>query len=316
MNSMRAEGYLPDAVDPADGDGLNAQDAARGEAADYNFQQRAADQALVDSTGPMTPQKAAAAARLRDYATIRNPDSDPTAIRLAGERLDDFQTARQKPGTLPADPVLGADPQRRALVRQEWQKQLETGSPWLPPMSPDEATAWMDRQESIARNATLSEAVKALQSQGLSKESATSVANAMSQGISLKDIAAAAGPLGELKQADGAMSDGRHTVPWDRYSTAEIKTLAGLGKGFAVAGPVLELVSAYQDVQNGSAPGKTWGQALGSIGGSYAGGMAVGLAGGALFGPPGMFVGAVVGGLAVGEGGKQLGSTLGGKFDN
>ncbi|MDT0406902.1 hypothetical protein, partial [Streptomyces edwardsiae] len=171
---------------------------------------------------------------------------------------------------LPADPVLGADPQRRALVRQEWQKQLETGSPWLPPMSPDEATAWMDRQESIARNATLSEAVKALQSQGLSKESATSVANAMSQGISLKDIAAAAGPLGELKQADGAMSDGRHTVPWDRYSTAEIKTLAGLGKGFAVAGPVLELVSAYQDVQNGSAPGKTWGQALGSIGGSYA----------------------------------------------
>lgn len=173
----------------------------------------------------------------------------------------------------------------------------------------------MDRQESVARDATLSEAVKALQSQGLSKESATSVANTMSQGISLKDISAAAGPLAELKQADGAMSDGRHTVPWDRYSTGEIKTLAGLGKGFAVAGPVLELVAAYQDVQNGAAPGKTWGQALGSVGGGYVGGMAVGLAGGALFGPPGMFVGAVVGGLAVGEGGKQLGGYVGGKYD-
>ncbi|MGV9797806.1 putative alpha/beta hydrolase [Mycobacterium sp. NPDC003449] len=316
MDSMRAEGYLPDAVDAADGDGVNAQDSARGEAADYNFQQLAADQALVNSAGPMTPEKIAAAARLRDYATIQDPMADPTAVRLAGERLDDFQTARRIPGTLPVDPILGSDPQRRALVRQEWQKQLEAGSSWMPPMSPDQATAWMDRQESVARSETLREAVRGLESQGLSKESATSVATAMSQGASLKDIASAAGPLGELKQADGLFSDNRHVLPWERMSTSEIKTIAGLGKGLTVAGPVLEFVAAYQDVQNGAAPGKTWGEAIGTVGGGYAGGALVGMAGGALLGPPGMFVGAVVGGLAFGEGGKQLGGYYGSKFDN
>jgi hypothetical protein len=316
MTSMQAEGYVPDALDGADGDGVTTTETARGEAADYNFQQRAADQALMDSGGPMTPEKAAAAARLRDYATIRDPNADPAAARLAGERLDDFQTAQQPPGNLRPDPVLGANPQHRAMARQEWQKQLEQGSPWMPPMTPDEATAWMDQQEAHARDAATDSAIKGLESQGLSHDAATGVVDAMSRGVSLADLAAAANPLSEIKQLDGALSDGRHSLPWERYSTADLKALAGVGKTFLVVGSVLETAAAINDWNNGAAPGKTFGGLIGSLGGGAAAGAGGGFLGGLVLGPSGAFVGAVVGGLAGSAGGASIGSGVGGTFDN
>jgi uncharacterized protein YukE len=316
MDGMRAEGYLPDAIDSADGNGASATTLAQAEAGDYNFQQLPTDQALVSSGGPMTPEKEAAAARLRDYAVIQNPASDAVAVRLAGERLDDFQKAQQQYGSLPADPVLGTDPQRRAFVRQEWQKQLEKGSPWQPPMTPDEATAWLDAQESKARAQAIDVTIEGLESQGLSKGAATAVAGAMSQGLSLKDIAAAAGPMSEVKQVDGALSDGKHALPWERFSTAELKAVAHMGRGLAVAGPMLEFVAAWQDVQNGAPPGKTWGEAIGSVGGGTVGGMGIGFLGGMWFGPPGMFIGAITGGLAFGAGGSAVGGNVGSRYDN
>lgn len=315
MDSMRATGYLPDAVDAADGDGLTGVDAAKGAAADYNFQQRAADLALVNGNGPMTPERQAAAARLRDYAVIQNPASDRTAVSLAGERLDDFQTARLTPGSVPADPVLGADPQRRALVRQEWQRQLEQGSPTMPPMSPDEATAWMDQQEAQARVAAMDLMVKSLEDQGLSRSAADDVANAMAQGATLRDIAATAGPLSEIKQLDGALSDGSHALPWERYSTGDLKAISGLGKGLFVVGPIAEIGFAYNDYVNGAAPGKTAGGLIGSLGGGVGGGAALGFAGGWALGPGGAFVGAITGGLLGGEFLKMAGSAIGSNFD-
>lgn len=315
MDSMRAEGYLPDAVDTADGDGLSGAEAARGEAADYTFQQRAADLALVNGSGPTTPERAAAAARLRDYNTIQNPASDPTAVNLAGERLDDFQTSRVPPGSLPPDHILGADPQRRALVRQEWQRQLEQGSPTMPPMTPDQATAWMDEQESRARVAAVDAMVKGFENQGLSHGTATDVANAMAQGASLRDIAATAGPLSEIKQLDGALSDGKHSLPWERYSTADLKALSGLGRTLGAAGSFAEVIFALDDWSNGAAPGKTFGGLAGVLGGGAAGGAAVGFLGGWAMGPGGAFVGAVTGGLFFGDVLKTAGSQVGSTFD-
>lgn len=314
MDSMRAAGYLPDAVDAADGDGVSGTAAARGEAADYNFQQRAADLALVNGGGPMTPERAAAAARLRDYDTIQNPASDPSAVNLAGERLDDFQTSRVPLGSLPPDHVLGADPQRRALVRQEWQRHLEQGMPTMPPMTPDEATAWMDQQEAQARVVAMDAMVDGLESQGLSRGTATDVAHAMAQGASLRDIAATAGPLSEIKQLDGALSDGKHSLPWERYSTADLKAISGLGRVLGAAGIAGESIFALHDVLNGAAPGKTLGGLAGSLAGGAGGGAGVGFLGGLALGPGGAFVGAITGGLIFGElfkaGGAQIGSTF------
>lgn len=316
MDAMRAEGYLPDAIDSADGDGTSATALAQAKAGDYNFQQLPKDQAMVSSGGPMTPEKEAAAARLRDYAVIQNSASDPVAVRLAGERLDDFQKAHQQYGSLPADPILGTDPQRRAFVRQEWQRQLEKGSPWQPPMTPDEATAWLDAQESKARAQAVNVTIEGLEGQGLSKGAATAVAGAMSQGLSLKDISAAAGPLSEMKQVDGALSDGKHALPWERFSTAELKTVAHIGKSLGAAGSLLEFAAAYQDIQNGAPPGKTWGEAIGSVGGGTLGGMGIGLVGGTWAGPPGMFIGAITGGLILGAGGGAAGGYFGSKYDH
>ncbi|RAV18003.1 hypothetical protein DQP55_00460 [Mycolicibacterium sp. GF69] len=318
MTSMQAEGYMPDAVERADGNGVDTGGAAAQEAAEYDARQRVADQALVTSEGPITPEKEAAAARIRDYATIQNPDADPAAVRLAGERLDDFQMAHQPPGSLPRDPVLGSDPQRRALVREEWQRQLEKGSPWSPPMTPDEATSWMDEQEARARAEAIALTIEGLQSRGLSREAATDVADAMARGFSMSDLAYAgevSGPLSEIKQIDGALSDGKHALPWERYSTSDLKAMANVGKSFGAFGTAAEFAVAYADWRNGAGAGSTFGAAAGSVSGGFLVGALGGMAGGAALGPGGAFVGAVVGGLVGSTAGKSGGAALGGLFD-
>jgi hypothetical protein len=316
--SMQAEGYLPDAIDGNDGDGTNAARVAANEAGDYESSQRAADQSLVDSGGPMTPEKAAAAARLRDYATIQDPTADPAAIRLAGERLDDFQTARKPPGSLPADPILGADPQRRGLVRGEWQEQLEQGSPWSPPMTPDEATAWMDQQEARARSDAIEKTITALENQGIAREEATTIVDAAAQGVPWSELAygaSVADPLSAIEKVDGALSDGRHSLPWETYSPEALKTVSNIGKGLGWTGSILEVGVAVHDWQNGAPAGATFGGAAGSVGGGAIGGALAGFLGGWAMGPPGAFVGTVVGGLAGGTLGQQGGTALGASLD-
>lgn len=318
MTNMQAEGYMPDSIDRADGDGGDSGTAARREASDYDARQRAADQALVDSGGPMTAEKEAAMSRLRDYATIQNPDSEPAAVRLASERLDDFQTAHRPPGSLPRDPVLGSDPQRRALVRQEWQRQLETGSPWEPPMTPDEATSWMNEQEARARAEAIDLTIEGLQNQGLSREAARDIADAMSRGLTMSVLEYAGqvtGPLSEIRQVDGALSDGKHALPWERYSASDLKAMGNIGKAFGAFGSLAEFAVAYSDWRNGAGAGSTFGGAAGSVGGGFLVGAVGGMAGGWVLGPGGAFVGAVIGGLVGSSAGKSGGTALGGLFD-
>jgi hypothetical protein len=173
----------------------------------------------------------------------------------------------------------------------------------------------MDEQEAHARVVAVESMVKALEDKGVSRDTAMSVVDAMAQGATLQDISATAGPLSEIKQLDGALSDGRHTLPWERYSTADLKALSGLGKTLAVVGPVAEVAFAISDLSNGAAPGKTVGGLVGSLGGGLGGGAALGFAGGWALGPGGAFVGAVTGGLLGGEMLKSLGSTIGSNLD-
>ena len=111
---MAADGYDMDAVAGAEGEGdPSAQDQATGAAEKYDQTQRAADEALVNSGGPMTPEKQAAAARLRDFATVNDPNANPYAKQYAGERLNDYNMSRFV-GPLPVDPVLGTDARQQA----------------------------------------------------------------------------------------------------------------------------------------------------------------------------------------------------------
>src|SRR3954451_11247097 len=84
---MAAEGYTPDATNGADGRGLDTEPGAQSAADKYDAGQRAADQALVSSPGAWSPEKEAAAGRLRDGQRPdgehrRDPLRGPAARRL------------------------------------------------------------------------------------------------------------------------------------------------------------------------------------------------------------------------------------------
>ena len=124
---MAADGYDMDAIAGRRGrrHAVRAGSGA-GAAEPYDETQRAADEALVNSGGPMTPEMQAAAARLRDFGTVNDPNANPYAKQYAGERLGDYNMSRFV-GPLPVDPVLGTDARQQAQSRLEFQQKLEAG---------------------------------------------------------------------------------------------------------------------------------------------------------------------------------------------
>lgn len=82
LTTLRAQdGYDPAPIQGLDADGQPSHSAQDQQAVEsYNTKQRALDQALVNSSGAMTPEKADAASRLRDYATATNPPLTPTRV--------------------------------------------------------------------------------------------------------------------------------------------------------------------------------------------------------------------------------------------
>ncbi|CAN5136521.1 hypothetical protein BH09ACT8_BH09ACT8_07860 [soil metagenome] len=314
INEMRAEGYGADAIDPADGEGTTAITDAKTEGAEYGFVQQAKDRALLDSPGPMTPDKEGAASRLRDYAAILDPNADLNAVRLAGERLDDFQKSTL-PGPLRPDPITGANPTRRALARLEYQRELEKGLPWSPPMSPDEATAWMDQQESKARAAIIDGTTKQLEDLGLSRDAATSVVDRLAKGVPWNDLLSQDGEL------IGGASSGIYGLGKDlptaerRYIDAltpsEIETIRGAGKYLGTAGNVLDVGLAIWDVSHGAPAGERFGESLGGIGGGALGAWAAATATASIAGPEATFIAAVVGGVALSKAGGWVGGKVG-----
>nr|WP_220096777.1 hypothetical protein [Mycolicibacterium sarraceniae] len=303
MTEMEAEGYTPDAIDAVDGDALDAAADATSTARAYNEGQRATDQALVDSDGPIAPEKAEAAARLRDYGTITNSASSPEAVRLAGERLDDYvKSAHTRPWK--PDSILGVPPSRRALVRREWQKQLEQGQPWMPPMTPDEATRWMDQQEADARLHAINATQKAFEDSGMPKQRAESVVEALASGLTWQDLQQYADITGDTAtDIDGRAPVGRHAL--DGFNPETIKSIANAGEYVKGAGSLLEIGLAVDAWLNGAPADETFAGLGGSLLGGAGGGMALGFLGGWALGPGGAFVGTMVGGMAGGALGEH-----------
>lgn len=151
---MAAEGYAPDAMNGAEGQSADTDPRSEAAADKYGAGQRATDEALVNAPGPWTPEKQAAAGRLRDCTTINDPTANVDETRYAGQRLGDYYTAQER-GPLPTDPVLGGDARTRAQARQEWQQRLEQGYLGTQPMTPDQATEWLNQSEAQGRTLVL-----------------------------------------------------------------------------------------------------------------------------------------------------------------
>src|SRR5262249_10115582 len=159
LTNLRTEdGYDPAPIQGVDSDEQPSRDEQDENAVDrYNANQRAKDQALVDNPGDMTPEKADAATRLREYLAATNPAADADARRFASERLDDFNMA-QLIGPLPVDPVLRSDARSRGQTRLEWQKKFEQGFAGGPPMTPDQVTQMLNNSEQQGRVVVMQQA--------------------------------------------------------------------------------------------------------------------------------------------------------------
>lgn len=308
------EGYNPDVLEGVAGDGKQTQWEHSQQAAEqYGQSQRAADQALVDSGGPMTPEKEAAAARLRDYATVTDAQADPIARYYAGERLDDYQTSRLQ-GPYSPDPILGMTPQQRAQQRLALQQQLERGWPELgiAGKTPDQATALLDMAEDQSKSLTVQKAVELLQQQGMSQGGAIATVDQLSQGATWQELAKAGNDIlghpGKGIEWAARLEDmGRHNLVVQNAD--DVAALGRIGKNMGLAGDVLQTALTLDAIYNDGAPA---GLELTKLGGNLAGGtaLAAGFAvvGGVFGGPPGALilgaVGSYVGGN-VGEAGAE-----------
>lgn len=310
---MAAEGYTPDAATGADGRALDSDPQAKSAADAYDVGQRSSDQALVDSPGPWTPEKQAAAGRLRDFATINDPTANIDQVRYAGQRLSDHHMANMS-GPLPTDPVLGGDARTRARTREDWQQKLEQGFMGTPPMTPDQATEWLNRSEAQGRALALDRFQEQLQRAGMSPEGAAVTAEAMTQGMvpqELVDLAqngskVAAGESEAYKHFSEKVPTGDHWKPGIAYSPDDIAALKKISNTLGGFGTVLDGAVALYEVNNGVPVGEVASKLGGGMAGTWLG-AEVGAWVGSPGGPVGVFVGALVGGVAGSFGGEWLG---------
>jgi hydrolase family protein len=317
---MAAEGYDSDPIDGSVSDGTKSvQDQARADAEKYGADQRAADEALVNSPGPWTPEKQAAKGRLRDFATITNPNADPEQVRYAGERLGDYNMARFV-GPLPQDPIFGRDARQRAQERLATQAMLEQGLGPMAPMDPNYATAMLDMGESEARQISMQRATDSLLRAGMSPEGARAVVGDLARGVPwnqlLEQNGQLIGTLGAGGEAiDKGLSGGRHYLP-SELTSADAGILGDVSKKLGVAGIGIDFFDMGYDISQGNPAGKRIGEFVGSNGAAYLAAIGTAAAAGSVFGPGGTFVAVVIASVAASEGGKWVGGQIGSQFDN
>jgi hypothetical protein len=303
---MAADGYDTDALKGAEGDGqLSEQDQAQAAAGKNDEMQRADDEALVNSGGPMTPEMAAAAARLRDFATATDPNANPYAKQYAGERLNDYNMS-QFVGPLPVDPILGTDARQQARMRLDFQQKLEAGLLGSAPMSPDAATAFLDSSETQARALMLNRAEQQLTQLGMSHDGALTV---------IKGLASLSDSVGTgVGQYGDSVETGRHAL--NGLSKADAELFSKWGGRLGQAGNVAQLVIALTEFGDNSwNPNEEFGKSVGGVAGSVLGGMGAGAAVGSFGGPFTAAGAAIIGGLLGGFAGSDIGGGLGGLAD-
>lgn len=305
--TLLSDGYDPVPLHGYDGDGQPNQDQQADHAAvTYGTTQRDHDQELVDSPGGMTPEKAEAAARLRDCATATDPAGDSDARRLAGERLDDFRMAHFI-GPLPPDRAIGGDARTRAQTRLELQKQLQQGIADGRTFSPDQATQLLDTAEQNARVIVTRQAIDALvRNTGMSRPGAAQlvsdiargkVGHMLRDGADAAGISAGADAVALDKYAD-KVPRGRHWAPGVAYSAEDVAAIKKLAGRMGVAGKTLGLGTGVYDVfVDHQSPVDVIATTAAGWGGGLAG-AELGASVGAPLGPVGIFVGAFAGGIA------------------
>lgn len=329
-NTVKRDGG-PDPQPPPD-------DAPAEAARRYDQTRRAADQALVDKAkaegrdayapgmegqpGYMTIEEADAAARLRDYNTLTDPDSHiarhggPDARQLAGERLDDYTVSRFA-GPLPADTVLGGDARTRAQARLELQHNLENGNTsWHQQvMTPDAATRLIDQMEVQDRALALDKLHDGLVAGGMSPGAAARIVDGFAHGTipdEYVDAAAAAGKAfdagnGGLEHFAESLPTGSHWAPGVAYSAEDIASLKRLAGRVGYVGNALEFGTGLYEWQHGAPLGEIAMKAGGGVAGAWIFGEGGAWLGGAIAGPPGAFIGALIFGAAGGIVGDNVG---------
>lgn len=318
ITAMRLDGYDPEVLSGIEGDGQqSAADYDRVGVNKYDETQRERDHALVNSGGPMTMEKAAAAARLRDDATAHNASADSSSRHLASERLDDFNKS-QTVGPLPTDPILGGDARTRAQMRLAMQQKLESGA-FGPKMTADQATQALDNAEQEARVITTQQAARALQSQGLSAEGARHVVDQVAEGKSLKDVISTSstfiGAGGSSADAAGRVVEGGlgHV---GYYTESDVKALEGISQKLGHAALGVDSVLAAYDVVFEHAPvGEKAGEVAGNWAAGYLSGVGAWALAGETVGPEGAAALGLVGALVLSPPMSKLGGYLGGMLD-
>lgn len=302
---MASDGYDMDAIAGGEGQGeASAEDQARAAADRYDQTQRAADEALVTSGGPMTPEMQAAAARLRDFGIVNDPNTNNYLRQYAGERLNDYTMSRFV-GPLPVDPVLGTDARHQAQTRLEFQQKLEAGLLGMPPMSPDAATAYLDASETQARSLVISRVEQGLREMGVSDQGVWTVMKGLT---SLTDsVSTGVGQYGE------SVETGRHAL--NGLSQADAAALAKWGKLGYVANAAQFAMALVEYQDNTWNPNEELGEATGGILGSMMAGSATGAAVGSFAGPFTAAGAAIIGGLLGGFAGSDIGGGIGSMFD-
>ncbi|CAN7212805.1 hypothetical protein [Mycolicibacterium frederiksbergense] len=319
---MTAEGYTPEATAQADGDDpTNAE--ARAEADRYGAGPRAADEALVNSPGPWTPEKDSAAGRLRDFATINNPTAGVDEVQFAGQRLSDHYMS-QFSGPLPKDTVVGGDARTRAQARLQMQQVLETQTYFADkaPMTPDQATHVLNQWEAEGRAMVLQQFASQLQEAGVSPQGAASAVNQVQNDASpsqvIRDatsgLATQASALGEGAKAHaGAMPSGAHWGNAPVWSHADVEALKGFGSKLGWAGTAVDAAVSYSDWRIGAPAGEEIAQFGGRTLGTIGGGWAAGALWGSTVGPHGTLVVGFLGAIAGGVGGEKVVNWMMGK---
>jgi hypothetical protein len=321
LTTLREDGYDPGALQGIDDDGNRTHDQQdQAAVTKYGDGQRAKDQALVDSPGPWTPEKADAAKRLQDFATATNQGATADSRHLASERLDDFDKSRFT-GPMTFDPLLGGTAADRARMRLEWQKKMEEGLLGMPPMTADQATQALDDAEHGARVLVTQRAIEAIQRQGLSAEGAKTAVEALGQGVPWRDLlnqdSQLLGGLGAGADAGTRSIESQGARALGRFSEADLAQLKGISSKLGWAGMGLDGVLSVYDIAYNDAPFfKTVGEFGGGAATSYLAGVGAWAAAGSFVGPEGAALTGLVAAVVLSPIGSKIGGQVLGVFDN
>lgn len=301
-------GYDPAAIEDVDGDGeISPEERGRTAPEHYDANQRAKDEALVNGGGPMTPEKAAAEARLRDFAITTNPAASADARELAAQRLDDFRMAHFV-GPLPRDPLTGVDARARAQARLELQRQFEQGYSGAPPLTPDQATQLMNDGEVAGRAAVVREAYNGLTAAGMSPDGALRV---------LSEVSGTMGnaATGAEEFADG-IPRGSHARYTDFLTASDAEVFGKVAGRITRATDVIQIAVALNEfLQGGEHKWEKAGEAAGGFAGGTSAAWLVGIGAASVTGPWTTAALVIIAGAAGGLGGKAAGGAVGRQLD-